>query len=378
MNEAERPRGPFDFNAPYFWSLLKLEILEKYTDALARIVGSRWPICFVDLMAGEGMYDTGDRGSAARLLEIARKNREAGRRLRLIAVEADEAAYAQLEQNLAGAEEFVQARHGRWEDQIDDLLRETAGEFVFFFIDPMGVREIPWAQVNRLLRRPNSEALINLNTQVSARLAGNVRNGSSHAAGARERLNALVGDNSWEAGLPAVERGELPRHIASAYVNRIHALGYSVSSTLISERGDVGRPKYHLVFASRAFKAFEVMNNILHLQRERLRQDRTLAQQPPLLAATPAEYQREREAELVGTLAQALATDPDLRGKSMAVENLHRTVLPKHFAEFKEAHYARAATILLNEDRITAPDAKWVKRLGQTFLQKSVVVTFPQ
>ena len=45
---------PFSFTQPFFWSTLKLEILEKYANALAGIMGGKRRMVFVDLMAGEG------------------------------------------------------------------------------------------------------------------------------------------------------------------------------------------------------------------------------------------------------------------------------------------------------------------------------------
>ena len=134
---------PFPYKQPTYWSLLKLELLEKYSEAVAAILGAGGHrVTFVDLMAAEGYYASGDPGSTGRLASIAERNAAAGRVVRCIAYESNTAAFARLRANVAQVTEWVDVRNERWEEHTSELLAELRGDFVLFFVDPMGL--ISW------------------------------------------------------------------------------------------------------------------------------------------------------------------------------------------------------------------------------------------
>jgi three-Cys-motif partner protein len=369
--------SPFPFDKPHFWSLLKLEILGKYADTVAKIIGSRTPITFVDLMAGEGSYESGDLGSAGTLAQIAAANQAAGRPIQLRAIEANDSAFERLKANTSAAGDFTKVEHAKWEEKVETLLADLQRQFVFFFVDPMGVREIPWTALKPLVERQNTELLINFNSTVAARLGGISAGTSPHANASRRTLVSVLGGDYWQDGLgPARAEGGTHHHFASVYMRFICQQGhYAACSVPIAERGIAGRPKYHLIFASRNGKAFEVMNYILHSQRERLRKESTLANELPLFAEQLATtYDTDRESQLVGELARSLAVDPMLRN-AISVQDLFRKGLMSRFAAFKAAHYRRAATTLL-EDGVIEVIGNEKRHSG--YLQTSVRVRLRQ
>ena len=341
--------GPFDFIAPFPWSLLKLEILEKYSNALAAIVGSRFPICFVDLMAGEGYYASGDLGSAGRLAALAQAHRDDGRSVKVIAIEENAEAFRALESNTAAVRAFVGVRNARWQDQVQPLLDELQGSFVLFFVDPMGIEEIPWNDLSPLITRQNTELLINFNSSIAARLAGLVMSGRNSPV-----LAGCFDGDSWTTGIDEARATQgTHQHMASAYMNLLHGRGnYAVSSSPIAEFGDRGRHKYHMIFASRNIKAFAVMNDILAIQHENLERSRAAAGALPLFPFNPDEYEREKEDRINRELADSLARDVTLRGWSGTIQDLRIRAFRSRFATYKFMYYAGAVTLLVDQQRI--------------------------
>lgn len=343
-------RGPFPFDAPFPWSLLKLELLEKYANALGGVLGSRGPICFVDLMAGEGFYSSGDAGSAGRLATIASNHAASGRQVRVIAIESHRAAFNSLKKNTEHVRKFIDVRHAHWEKQVPGLLNELAGEFAFIFIDPMGIRQIPWHALASFVSRPSTELLVNFNSGIAARLAGLSVKGKPVPA-----LDAAMGDDGWKEGVKeALDRHTTHNHMAAAYQKRLaHKGNFTVSSSPVAKDGDQGQHKYHLMFASRNVKAFEIVNDILAAQREEIRRSRALQEQLPLFPVTPAQYDEERVAGLVSALAESLASDPTLRGWQGTIQELRQRAFLTRFASFKFMLYAAAVTLLVEQHRAT-------------------------
>lgn len=288
-------------------------------------------MCFIDLMAGEGYYASGDAGSTGTLVEVAKDNLRAGRPVRCISVEANNVAFERLQANTAEAGAFVESIHGRWEDLVGDLLMQTDGEFTFFFVDPMGIREIDWAHLEQLVRRDNTELLINFNSTVASRLAGSLGSEKVGSEGRVERLNKVMGGDYWQTGYAeARRRHETQQHLTEVYAKHLGEIGgFGVCWTPIRETGLTGRTKYHLVFASRHRKAFEIMNDILFRQKERLSTEIAESAEVPLLEMDPEwlarqseENQLARETHLVRALAESLAADNDLRGHEVTVGEL--------------------------------------------------------
>ncbi len=353
MAAPEKARS-FSFDQPFPWSLLKLEILEKYSDTLAAIVGTNRRAVFVDVMAGEGYYSTGEDGSAGRLAEIAKRHRSQGRNVRVIAVEANAEAYERLESNTAGLRDFIQVRNADWREEVDTILEETNGAFVFFFVDPMGLEQIPWNDVSRLLARPSSEVLINFSSPTAARLAGIVLDGSRGHEKSLQSLEAAMGGASWGPGAEEARAvRQLPGHMAAAYAAAIEATtDHDTRRTLISKDGEAGVPKYHLVFASRVPRAFEIMHGIIASQRERLRRDAVLARHAePMLMPFSAEDIEDAHADaLINALASSLENDPALSGRTLTIRSLRTEALTTfgRFGFFREGLYRPAVTRLVD------------------------------
>ncbi|MPY81313.1 MAG: three-Cys-motif partner protein TcmP, partial [Actinophytocola sp.] len=326
-------RGPFSFERPFYWSFQKLEILEKYATAAARILGKYHRVTFVDLMAGEAQYSSGDLGSTGHFAAIAAGNAALGRQVRCIAYEANDRAFAMLEANTAQVRALVEVRHARWETEVSGLLSDLRGDFALFFVDPMGLRDIPWSALEAIVRRDASELLVNFASPTAARLVGKWRSGTPTAAGDKARLDAVYGGDSWivAAGQSTTSGGELHERLARHYAERLASVGsYSVARQTIRQAGARGRPKYHIMFASRAPLAFEIMNGVLAGQTERLRLEALAATSriPEGQLSLNLDTESVEEAArrlLVERLAASFVHDESLRGRPMTVERLFRS-----------------------------------------------------
>ena len=248
-------------------SLIKHELLKGYLQKLLLIVGTTGTreITYVDCFAGPwgADGDSLDGTSIAISLEILKGVRDkladrpyriAGLKLRAIYVEKAKGRYqrlkAYLDANRASGIE-CHALHGDYSELQDEILSLCGNGFAFFFIDPLGWKDVTIPKLNKLVARPRSELLINfmydffnrfidlpsLNRQV-VDILGELDESDRKTLDAclpkdreawvvgryRERLKAAAGS----------ERGEKPR----AY----HA---------VVKDKDKDRTKYHMVYVTR-------------------------------------------------------------------------------------------------------------------------------
>lgn len=153
----------------------KHRLLEAYLERLFMIVGHHErTICYVDCFAGpwqsqdEAMEDT----SIGISLRIINKCREGLHgisqdvQFKALYVEENARRFKRLQGFLKDRPDdgtITHALHGQFHEHLDDILTWCAGTgFVFFFIDPTGWKNVVELPIlGPLLRRPNSELLIN-------------------------------------------------------------------------------------------------------------------------------------------------------------------------------------------------------------------------
>ena len=354
------PAPPFPYEQPEYWSLLKLELLEKYSEAAAAIQGSRGRrVTFVDLMAAEGYYASGDPGSTGRLAAIAKRNAAAGRTVRCIAYESNTTAFARLQANIAHAREWVDIRNARWEDHTAELLDELGGDFVVFFVDPMGL--ISWRALAPLAQRSHSEVMVNFASTTAARLAGRWRKGVPSAVADAARLDEVFGGRRWaEAAEEISARGSLHHRLAETYAMvLLDEAQYTVAWQPIAQRGSAGHPKYHIMFGSRHPKAFQVMNDVLAGQSQRVKHENSPAARAREAARARGQTSMDlgdvqsAEEDRIERLAMSLANDESLRGQRLVLSTMFDTAMQTRFGEFRRTHYRLAASRLLGQGLLT-------------------------
>ena len=374
--------SPFPSDTPFEWSRLKLAVLRNYVAPFITILSSR-QIFFVDLMAASGYYDTGEAGSAGLLGEVAAQARAAGRDVQVIAVEQAHDAFTKLRENTAPHCEFVEVLEGTWDLHVTHILHRTRGAFAFFFVDPMGIREIMWRDVRPLAVRQDSEMLVNFASVAAARVAGNVLSASQYRQEYAATLRGVMnGDQRRENAPHARLHEELGEHLARQYAALLEReAAYVTGRSLVREGGYRGRPKYHLIFATRdqSGSAWDVMNHAIYTERERWRERDAEATEVPLFRDA-FELNQEaarvpRENEHARHLAESLRSDRTLRGRTMNLEQLFNTAVRSRLGIYGKPLYRRAATSL-EEDG-------WLKKIRgrkwrDEYLMWNSIVQFPQ
>ncbi len=155
-------------------AFIKHTLLETYLERLFVIVGqSAKKICYVDCFAGpwqEGGSDLSDT-SIAISLNIIEKSRNFLRargfdvQFRALYIERNKKAFGKLESYLETRKDSglaIKPLNGEFYDLRDEILKWCGTEdFAFFFIDPTGWIDMVEPTLRPLLKRSNSEYMIN-------------------------------------------------------------------------------------------------------------------------------------------------------------------------------------------------------------------------
>lgn len=331
------------------WSKRKHQVLLNYLGAATRILGSRFgDVYFVDGFAGPGYYEDGAPGSpvlaAQHAAEITRPYR-----LRLINVEVDEKLFQQLEQHTTPiAPTLVTNFCCSFEAAIPQILKLLGNLPAFFFVDPFGVKDIPWDALEPVLRRPYTDALINFHGRTAGQLAGlffsQVRRSSSYG----ERLNKVLGTDVWQSQVEPSDKKREP--IIQCYLEQV------AKARGIACRHDVRdatnrRYKYSLIFASRARVAFHIMNDILYrTEREYEKAVERLTIQRAL-PGLEEQFRAQAEQTLAGELKEHLYSLGRAKGRVL-YDDLRFEAYRHWFARAKGSHYLAAVKELIQEGKI--------------------------
>jgi three-Cys-motif partner protein len=149
----------------------KHQILRKYLDAWLPILGKyNQRIVYIDGFSGPGEYVGGEPGSPIIALEAASTHRsQLGGELVFWFVEERADRVAHLRSRIAAlrlpAHFKIHAEQGTFAEELPSILAALDAEKpgaapTFALIDPFGFAGIPYALINRLLRKNKSEVLI--------------------------------------------------------------------------------------------------------------------------------------------------------------------------------------------------------------------------
>ncbi|MCR4345970.1 MAG: three-Cys-motif partner protein TcmP [Sulfuricaulis sp.] len=240
---------------------IKHELLKGYLEKLFLIVGMSSKrlgikeICYVDCFAGPWADESEDLSgtSIAVSLQSLEKTRQALAqmgavpRFRALYVEQDKPAFEHLQRYLSEhtpAEIEARALPGDFVALRDQILSWCGNRaFVFFFIDPTGWKEVGVEVLRPLLRRPQSEFLINFMYDFVNRTAS--------MSGWQEDIAALLGETIETEGLDPAEREELLLSTYRDNLKRCVRSGRKWSARSAYVRvldRKKERPKYHLVY----------------------------------------------------------------------------------------------------------------------------------
>lgn len=242
-------------------SYIKHELLKAYLKRLFLIIGMSaqklgiTEVCYVDGFAGPWLDESNDLGSTSIAISLGILNEcmqeleKQGRsvRIRALYVEKDKAAFDRLEKYLAtrtptGIE--AKPMSGDFIELREAVLNWCGSDaFVFFFLDPKGWTSVGVKVLQPLLKRPQSEFLINFMYDFLSRAAsmGDFQSQMVELLGESPEVQNLHG-TAREKRLLGIYRQNLKRlmPVAGYYPAR------SAYVRVLDRERD--RTKYHLVY----------------------------------------------------------------------------------------------------------------------------------
>ena len=344
------------------WSERKLNILEKYLDPFTKILsGQTKKVYYVDAFAGAGIYSDGSKGSAVRAAELARKYRDEGKSYRLscINVEANKGNYHNLQENTSAFDaDLVLNLQGTFADNADQILNKIDGSAALCFLDPFGVKGIPWELIQRLINRGSpTDFWIRFDYITLLRLAGFH---NSSAPGAAKNVQTLLetygikDEHTLFSRLNTTADAETKRQSAVAlYMERLKEefnftrnngfAGYYPIKSII------GQDKYFLVFGSGHPKGFILASELICGIEETYQREveEYQAQQPRQLSLfqndkpTPEEIFQDKVVRLQGSIRAKCAN------KKLSRIDIYQQILPDWFGKLRATHMTKALNAMV-------------------------------
>jgi len=246
-------------------SQTKHEMLRRYLESFAQIIGSHWQsITYVDGFSGPwnsvaSDFSDSSFGIALQELRKARtKLSERGHRprIRCFFVERDKTAYTTLASFASSqndSETEIETRNKSFEEAIPEIVKFVRSDpqtFVFTFIDPKGWLGFAMDQIRPLIQLRPGEVLVNFMTSHIVRWI------EHHAT--KDQIRATFGSDvsSEVAGLAGLKRTE---RCVDLYCEALGRTGnYPIVSPAIVLMPMEQRPHYHLIYATRGDKGLDV------------------------------------------------------------------------------------------------------------------------
>lgn len=151
------------------WSKVKDELLGCYFKPyVQKILYTHKPLVYVDCFAGKGKFDDGNPGSPLIALQImqeclATTTMQSTPHISSVFIDLN---YADdLKKNLSDYPD-VKIIPGKYEDKIENLLKDKIGSNVFLYIDPYGIKALQCSKFDKFANGQfhSIELLINMNS----------------------------------------------------------------------------------------------------------------------------------------------------------------------------------------------------------------------
>jgi three-Cys-motif partner protein len=355
------------FDKMHEWSERKLQLLQKYVDPAAKILGSINRIYYVDGFAGRGTYRDGAIGSPIRMAELAQQFVSEGKSysFRCINVEENDEYFANLQEETAKYGNIVRNIHGRFADNLDYILQVIGTQPAIFFLDPFGIKGIDWSAVRKIINRgAQTDLWIRFDHIDVRRLDGNYEiNGrkfeilsSAFGIQDQEYLHSLLasGDTPEERikGCMELYRDRLEQEFRKAKPAG-YANAYAIKSL-------TGLDKYYLIFVTAHEKGIVLASNVVygveekyHRELQEYRETQKLEGGLPeqLSMFPPVEPTKE---EIFRGKVTHLRTDiwRHCKGQTLSRINIHARILDTWFGRVKASHMTGALKVLKDEGYI--------------------------
>ena len=360
-------------------SRTKSRIVAKYFGAWAKVIISTGKsperrIAYIDLFAGPGRYNDGTPSTPVIVLEMAIK--DLALRDRLVTVFNDKTPEFcdLLKGTIAGIAGIETLKHPpRVENeevgpQIVESFRRAKLIPTLLFVDPWGYKGLSVALIASVLQNWGSDCIFFFNYN-------RINPGLNNEA-VRDDMDELFGQDRANAirqklvGLGPDEREDLIIEELSQAIKECGVL-YVLPFTFKSEKGT--RTKHHLVFASKNFKGYEIMKEIM--AKESSDRDQGVAS----FAYAPVAKQYQAQFEFLRPLSDLedmlLTQFAGQRLRMYDIYERHNVGKP-----FIKINYKKVLTNMEAAgkiDAVPAADSR-PKKKGEVTFGDNVVVAFPK
>jgi three-Cys-motif partner protein len=250
-------------------SQIKARIVAKYFWAWAKVVipsakQHSKRIAYIDLFAGPGRYEDGTLSTPLLILEKAIEDKDMREMLVTLFNDRDAANVGKLKTTIAA---LPGIKTLKYEPQVSNEVvgDEIAKQFAslklvptFFFVDPWGYKGLSLKLINSVLQNWGCDCVFFFNY--------NRVNMGLHNEAVRTHIDALFGQKRGDdlrarlSGLTSTDRENL---IVEELANSLKEMGASfvLPFAFKNERGS--RTTHHLIFASKDFKGYEIMKEVM-------------------------------------------------------------------------------------------------------------------
>jgi three-Cys-motif partner protein len=359
-------------------SRIKSRIVAKYFWAWAHVIASAMKgrgnrIAYMDLFAGPGKYK--DDTPSTPIIGLQTAIKDPRLREMLVTVFNDkELEFVTSLQKTIDAIPGIQTlkykplvQNGEVGQTIVESFQKTKLIPTLFFVDPWGYKGLSVTLISSVLRNWGCDCVFFFNyNRINAGLNNEL---------VREHMNDLFGEKRADAirekltGLQPDEReGLIVSELSMAL--RECGIAYVLPFTFKSEEGT--RTTHHLIFASKHFKGYEIMKEIM--AKESSEQEEGVAS----FAYFAASEKQQMLFEFVRPLS-------DLEGMLEVYFGGQKLTMYQVYEQhnvgrrYIKINYKKALAKLEADNRIKAepPAAKRPKRLGEVTFADNVIVTFP-
>ena len=276
------------------WSKTKDELLGSYLlPYFTKLLRTDSNICYVDCFAGAGLFDDGSKGSPLIAIDCREKavgvSKVQGARSRIHCVFVEKKHAEKLKVNVETATKLSCCNKpviyaGEHETEVENILFSKLGYNVFLYIDPFGVRPLPFSLFERLcsMRFASLEILLNFNSFGFFRWAcsamkiplscsdmrKNTYDGMDDFYFNKEnatvtRVNEVAGGQYWKRIVLKYKKGVLNAHqaesqLALLYKRKLMRLfNYALDIPLRDKENHM--PKYRMIHACNHYEGCKLM-----------------------------------------------------------------------------------------------------------------------
>jgi len=259
------------FKGKRTWSKIKDKVIGNYlVPYFEKISKLKHRIIIVDVFAGQGIFEDGEKGSPLIICETAEKH--VPNQYLAIFVNKDKVSHQKLEMALKG---YVKRRKaipilGSSQDLLKELSHVVGEATLLIYLDPFGLKGCEFDLLKPYLgrnRRFSTEVIINMSVPTLHRLctfkAVKEKRVTNQTKKLNQRLTEIFDGDYWQeimwSDLPSADKEQ---QLVERYVDILKKyLPYAGFCPVREMRGK--RVKYYIIFCSRHKDALLLMNDIM-------------------------------------------------------------------------------------------------------------------